>query len=412
MCLECVPNESPNLTTLVKIIYPFFILLLSPFYYVCVIHNFNTKFNNQMKNIVVVFLAALFAVSCSTEPQFKITGNVEGTEGLAILKKRDGRQLVDLDTAQIENNQFVMTGKLDAENIYYLELGDKKKAIQLFMGNDKVTINGNIEKRDEITITGSPSNDIWTAQKDGTKGFKDEQQKIYKEFRELSSKGEMTPEKQDELRGKYDELGKKVEEFNNTFIAKNKTSVVAAWLTSQQMYNMDADKLEELFNSFSEPVKASEFGKKIAENLEMIKKTAIGQPFIDFAMADKDGKELKVSDFTGKGYLLIDFWASWCGPCRGENPNLVKAYAKYHDKGFEIFGVSFDQNKEKWLEAVEADNMTWIHVSDLKGWGCAAGKLYGVRGIPSNVLVDKDGKMIAKNLRGNALEEKLAELLD
>ncbi len=109
---------------------------------------------------------------------------------------------------------------------------------------------------------------------------------------------------------------------------------------------------------------------------------------------------------------MVDFWASWCGPCRGENPNVVAAYKKYHDKGFEIFGVSFDTDKDKWLKAVEDDKLTWFHVSDLKGWGNAAGKIYGVRGIPHSVLIDKEGIIVAKNLRGEELHKKLEEIFN
>ena len=114
---------------------------------------------------------------------------------------------------------------------------------------------------------------------------------------------------------------------------------------------------------------------------------------------------------AGKGVVLVDFWASWCGPCRQENPNVVKAYEKFKDRGFDILGVSLDDNKDKWLKAVEADKLTWTHVSDLKGWKNAAADLYGVRAIPQNVLIDPKGKIIAKNLRGDKLEEKLEELM-
>ena len=128
-------------------------------------------------------------------------------------------------------------------------------------------------------------------------------------------------------------------------------------------------------------------------------------------MNDTEGNPVTLSSLYGKGYLLVDFWASWCGPCRGENPNVVAAYNKYHAKGFEILGVSYDDNKDKWLKAIEEDKLPWIHVSDLKGWGNMTAKLYSISGIPANVLLDKEGKIIAKNLRGAALEEKLAELL-
>ena len=139
------------------------------------------------------------------------------------------------------------------------------------------------------------------------------------------------------------------------------------------------------------------------------KKTAIGAVAPEFSMNDTEGKAIALSSLKGK-VVLVDFWASWCGPCRQENPNVVKVYQKYHSKGFEILGVSLDQRKEDWLKAVKDDNLTWIHVSDLQYWQNAAARLYGVNAIPQSFLLDKDGKIIAKGLRGEQLEKKLAEL--
>ncbi|MEO7046466.1 MAG: TlpA disulfide reductase family protein, partial [Ferruginibacter sp.] len=130
----------------------------------------------------------------------------------------------------------------------------------------------------------------------------------------------------------------------------------------------------------------------------------------DFALADTSGKIVKLSKLRGK-YVLVDFWASWCAPCRRENPNVVEAYKKFHDKGLDIVGVSLDTKKDAWLKAINHDGLTWYHVSDLKGWNGHIEKEFGIKVVPTNFLLDKDGKVIAKNLRGEALQKKLEELL-
>jgi peroxiredoxin len=136
----------------------------------------------------------------------------------------------------------------------------------------------------------------------------------------------------------------------------------------------------------------------------------IGNPILEFSQNDASGKPVSISSFKGK-VVLVDFWASWCGPCRAENPNVVKAYNAFKDKGFDILGVSFDSSKDKWLAAVEKDKLAWTHVSDLKGWSNAVGQKFGIRSIPQNFLLDKEGKIIAKNLRGEDLYAKLEEIL-
>ena len=174
---------------------------------------------------------------------------------------------------------------------------------------------------------------------------------------------------------------------------------------------MEMEELSERYNTLGENAKASEPGKKIAERMEKVAAVAIGKVAPDFTLNTPEDKPLSMHSIKGK-VKVIDFWASWCGPCRGENPNVVKVYEEFHPKGLEILSVSLDNNKEAWLKAIEDDKLTWNHVSDLQGWNNAAAQLYGVNGIPHLIVLDENNVIVAKNLRGNALKEKIAELLN
>lgn len=151
---------------------------------------------------------------------------------------------------------------------------------------------------------------------------------------------------------------------------------------------------------------------KLKKHIETVEKTAVGQKYIDFSMDTPEGQTVKLSDFISKNkYTLIDFWASWCGPCRKEMPNVVAAYKEFKNKGFGIVGVSLDNNLDKWKEAITALDITWPQMSDLQGWNNAGAKLYGVNSIPATVLVDQEGTIVARNLRGEDIKAKLSELL-
>jgi peroxiredoxin len=178
---------------------------------------------------------------------------------------------------------------------------------------------------------------------------------------------------------------------------------------------IDKDKHIDLFISLSEKFKKEwptySYTKELSSQVEKLKITAIGQLAPEIALTNPNGQVVKLSSLRGK-YVLIDFWAKWCGPCRRENPNVVKAYKRFKDKGFEVFGVSLDRNKEDWLKAIAEDGLTWTHVSDLKYFESQAAKDYNINAIPFSILLDKTGKIIAKNLRGAALEQKLEEVFN
>jgi len=205
------------------------------------------------------------------------------------------------------------------------------------------------------------------------------------------------------------ELDKEMKKQLQDFARANNKTVVSPYLVIRNSWQFELPDLEELLAAMDTSLNGSQYVLALKKRIEILKRVEIGQMAPDFTLNDTTGAPVALSSLKGR-VLLVDFWASWCSPCRAENPNVVKAYQAYHKKGFDVLGCSFDQNREKWLKALRNDKLTWTHVSDLKGWGNAAGKLYGINSIPANVLLDKDQKIIGRNLRGADLMKKLEEI--
>ncbi|MFI2744314.1 thioredoxin-like domain-containing protein [Zhouia sp. PK063] len=205
--------------------------------------------------------------------------------------------------------------------------------------------------------------------------------------------------------------GKKVETIAHHFIVNHPNSYLAlrTFANYELGYNFDPNVAENQFNQFSDTIKQTPLADKVWKKIDLAKKTSVGQKAMNFTQETVDGISFSLTSLKGK-YVLVDFWASWCVPCRMENPNVVKAYQEYKNQNFEIVGVSLDEKKKNWEAAIKKDGLPWIHVSDLKGWKNAVAQQYGISAVPQNLLIDPDGIIIAKNLRGEDLASKLSEL--
>ncbi|MBD1392846.1 TlpA disulfide reductase family protein [Mucilaginibacter glaciei] len=372
-----------------------------------------------MKKIVLTALASLPALLFAQTGKFTVEGKVANLNAPAkvyLQYRKDGKTLVD--SAVLNGGKFTFTGDAAAMPLsgyllvnangtgmnnskdyhpIYLEQGTINVATADVIKNAKITGTKTNKENEEFNASMKPVNDAYAALEAKQKAATEAQQK------------DPAFIKQGKLDEKAIDLQEK--EANRKFIAANPDSYISLNALQSYAYSADYVEIAPLFEGLSANIKASTGGKAFAEILPKLKAVAMGAMAPEFAEADTAGKMVSLSSFRGK-YVLIDFWASWCGPCRAENPNVVMAFNKYKGKNFTILGVSLDRPnaKESWLKAIKKDGLAWTQVSDLQFWKSRTADTYGVRAIPQNFLLDPNGKIIGKNLRGEDLNEKLAEI--
>lgn len=332
---------------------------------------------------------------------------------MVTLKTMKDNELISIDSTMMTEGKFEFAGSVDVADIYAIDFKSPEDRLILFLENSDITITGNVDNIMSSEITGSETQDLLVEFNKMQEELSAPLMEVQQKFQAAAMDGSLTPELEEQLRNEFNAENEKMVKAVKEFAMNNTNSVLSAYITLTQLANqLSFEELEGIVSSFPADIQESPFVKALNEKLDTDKLTAVGQPFIDFTHPDADGNMVTFSSVTGENYVLLDFWAGWCTPCRRENPNLVNLYNQYKDKGFDIFGVSLDRRKQEWLDAIKDDNLTWHHVSDVTGWENPVAKMYGVQSIPANLLISPEGKIVAKNLRGEELAAKLAELLN
>ena len=373
-----------------------------------------------MKAVLRVVMLSLIIAACNSQPSDSsnssdviISGKVNNkAAGEVNIEGIKGQKFVSLKTIELnEDNSFSTNLAIDEPGLYRINFFNKQMAF-LVLDENHVEVNivaDGDQPNGFLEVKGSKDTDYLMEIQKIRGGLQKYAEEINPEFVKANQEGNQ--ERMEALQMQYMAKEKEINELVKQKVREMGSSLTALLVTQEMDPNVDFSFMDEISQKFKQSLPNSDFTKQLAERIDKLRKLAIGKEAPEITLEDPEGNMVSLSSLRGN-YVMIDFWAAWCRPCRAENPNVVALYEKYNVKGFEVFGVSLDRKKEDWIRAIEQDGLSWTQVSDLQYFNSAAAQLYNVQAIPATYLLDPDGKIIAKNLRGIALRKKLEELFD
>jgi peroxiredoxin len=358
----------------------------------------------KIKLVLLGSAVALLLNACSNN-SLHIQGSVEGVKNTDIIVVSDDK-MEHTDTIKVKDGKFSFDTKLSEPSPLYLILKETGENMLVFADNGNITIEAKSGDFKNGKVTGSKWHDEFAL-------YAKSVEPLMKKGMQLRVEGENAKTEQAIalITDQFKSLDSIESETMKKFIATHGGSPVSSFLASSKLGGEEnMEKFASFYSLLNGKALNTVYGQKLTTQYNKLKNVAVGSMAKDFSLPDVNGKSVSLNSYKGK-YVLLDFWASWCKPCRAENPSVVAAYIAFKDKGFDVLSVSLDEKKEAWTDAIAADKLTWTQVSDLKGWSSMAADMYGVQAIPTNYLIDKEGKIIAKNLRGEELLRTLQETI-